>query len=213
MMPNTIEVLLVDDHAVVRAGYRRLLETAPNILIAGEAQDGETAYAMYAARVYQVVVLDMSLPGIGGLEVARRILRRDPQARILVCSIHEEATFVRCALEAGVTGYVSKSCPPDELIEAVEAVAGGRAHISAGIRKQLANTGPADSARLAALSAREFEIFRFLAAGRTVTEIARTLSISSKTVANYNTYIRKKLHAGNAADLARLAMRHGIVSD
>lgn len=211
MDAKPIEVLLVDDHAVVRAGYRRLLEMAPDIRIAGEAEDGETAYAMYAAHAYDVVVLDLSLPGIGGLEVARRILRRDPQAKILVCSIHEEATFVRCALEAGITGYVSKRSPPDVLIEAVAQAARGVPYISAEIRSQLSDDAPADD--LAALSAREFEIFRFLAAGRTVTEIARTLSISSKTVANYNTYIRKKLHAGNAADLARLAMRHGIVSD
>lgn len=214
MEANMIEVLLVDDHAVVRAGYRRLLETAPNIRIADEAEDGETAYALYASRRYDVVVLDMSLPGIGGLEVARRILRRDPGARILVSSIHEEATFVRCALDAGVIGYVSKSSSPEVLVEAVQQVAGGRAYVSAAIAKRLAGGGATDdSERLAALSAREFEIFRFLAAGRSVPEIARTLCISSKTVANYNTDIRKKLHAANAADLARLAMRHGVVSD
>lgn len=208
-----IAVLLVDDHAVVRAGYRRLLETVAGIRITGEAERGETAYAMYADGHYDVVILDMSLPGIGGLEVARRILRRDPEAKILVCSIHEEAMFVRCALEAGVIGYVSKSSPPDVLIEAVEQVAAGRRYVSAGLLEQLAHAAQADdSERLAALTAREFEIFRLLASGETVRDIARTLCISGKTVANYNTEIRKKLHAANAADLARLAMRNGVIS-
>ncbi len=207
-----IRILLVDDHAVVRAGYRMLLHNAAGIDIVAEADSGETACRAFAAVAPDVVVMDLSLPGMGGLEAIRRIRIRDPGARILVFSMHEDPVFVEQALAAGARGYITKSSAPQVLVEAVQQIAAGGVHLDPDIAQRLAfqrNRG--QGTPLAELSTREFEIFCLLAEGLSANEIARRLSLSYKTVANYSTQIKSKLEVGTVAELARLAIRHGIV--
>ncbi|MGI8739502.1 MAG: response regulator [Gammaproteobacteria bacterium] len=207
-----LKILLVDDHAVVRAGYRRLRENSSHHISVFEADTGEQAYAHYTHDHFDLVVMDLTLPGIGGLEAIRRITQRDRAARVLVFSIHDESVFIERALQAGARGYISKSSAAEVLVAAVERVVGGDVYLGPGIEKRLAAVNRAGAVNvLGALSVREFEIFRLLAEGRTVSEIAALLSLSVKTVANYNTQIRGKLKVASAAELARLAIRHGVV--
>jgi two-component system invasion response regulator UvrY len=209
---QALKVLLVDDHAVVRAGYRRLLENSSLNISVFEADTGEQAYSQYTQQPYHLVVMDLTLPGIGGLESLRRIIQRDRAARVLVFSIHDEAVFVERALEAGAQGYISKSSAAEVLVEAVERVVRGEVYLGPGIAERLAALKHTDTGGpLDALSPREFNIFRLVAEGRTVNEIAVLLSLSTKTVANYNTQIRAKLKVASAAELARLAIRYGVV--
>jgi len=212
-MANPIRILLVDDHAVVRAGFRTLLENQPGIVVVAEAESGEAACRKFVELAPDIVIMDLSLPGIGGLEAIRRIVARDHQARVLVFSMHEDTVFVEQALQAGARGYLGKSSAPVVLVEAVQQIAAGNVYLDADIAQRLAfqkTTG--DRGPFAALSTREFEIFCLLAEGLTVAEISARLSLSSKTVANYTTQIKSKLEVGTAAELARLAIRHGIVT-
>jgi two-component system, NarL family, invasion response regulator UvrY len=207
-----IGLLLVDDHAVVRAGYRLLLQNTPDIEIVAEAGSGEQAYRMYCEHGPDVVVMDLSLPGIGGLEAIRRIMARDRGARILVFSMHENTMFVEQALAAGARGYITKSSAPNVLIDAVRQVAAGRSHLDSNLAQQLVfqKVRERDSA-LMGLSTREFEIFCLLAEGLSASEIGTRLSLSYKTIANYTTQVKNKLGCSSMADLVRMAIRHGIV--
>jgi two-component system invasion response regulator UvrY len=209
---QAVKILLVDDHAVVRAGYRRLLESSPLNISVFEADTGERGYLRYSEQAFDLVVMDLTLPGIGGLETIRRITQRDSAARVLVFSIHDETVFIERALQAGACGYINKSSAAEVLIEAVEHVLRGEIYLGPRIAERLAALNYSDKGGpLTALSPREFDIFRLLAEGRTVNEIAALLSLSAKTVANYNTQIRTKLNVASAAELARLAIRYGIV--
>lgn len=209
---NTIRVLLVDDHAVVRAGYRLLLQNAREIDIVAEADSGEAAYRQYVELSPDVVIMDLSLPGMGGLEAIRRIVARDPRARILVFSMHEDMIFIEQAVNAGAMGYITKSSAPDVLIDAVKAIARGDAYLEADIAQRLSYRNlRGEDTPFSDLSTREFEIFCYLAEGLTAAEIANRLSLSHKTVANYSTQIKNKLDVGSAAELTRLAIRHGLV--
>lgn len=206
-------VLLVDDHAVVRAGYRLLLQSAPEIEVVGEADSGEQACQLFVDLAPDVVVMDLTLPGIGGLEAIRRIAQREPVAKVLVFSMHEEVLFVEQALAAGARGYVSKASAPHVLVAAVKQVAAGGQALAADIAERLAHArmrGPESPLR--ELSTREFEIFCLLAEGLSTVEIAKRLSLSHKTVANYGTQLKSKLQVGSAAELTRLAIRHGIIA-
>jgi len=209
---NIIRVLLVDDHAVVRTGYKNLLEDQSNIQIVGEAPSGETACKSYLEQQPDVVIMDLSLPGIGGLEAIRRIRGRDPEAKILVFSMHEDPVFVEQALQAGAKGYIPKSTAAEDMVEAVQKVAKGEVHLSPEIAQRLAvqKTRGSDMP-FENLSTREFEIFCLLAEGANVATIAERLSLSYKTVANYSTQIKNKLEVNTTAELARLAIRHGLV--
>lgn len=210
---NEIRVLLVDDHAVVRAGFTTLLRGQDDIDVVAEADSGEAALRAFVAHEPDIVILDLTLPGIGGLEVIRRIMARDGEARVLVFSMHEDVAFVEQALQAGARGYLGKSSAPEVLAEAVRAIADGNVYIDPDIAQRLAfhKTRGGDTL-FQALSTREFEIFCLLAEGMSVGDIAERLSLSYKTVANYATQIRSKLEVGTPAELARLAIRHGIVS-
>lgn len=210
MSPAVIEVLLVDDHAVVREGYRRLLESTGQIRVRGEAADAEMAYRLFSAQRFDVVVMDITLPGASGLEVMRRMLARDAQARVLIFSMHEEAVFPARAMRFGAMGYVSKSSAPDVLVQAVCTVAQGGCYLADKIAETLARPAPVRDIR-DALNAREFEILRLLANGRTLAEVAGLLHLSGKTVANYQTNIREKLGADNAFQVMRLAIERGLV--
>jgi two-component system invasion response regulator UvrY len=204
-------VLLVDDHAVVREGYRRLLEATGGIAVVAEADSGETAYARFVACAPDVVVMDISLPGIGGLEALRRICAREPVARVLMFSMHADSVFVERALDGGALGYVTKASAPDTLVEAVRAVAMGRRFLPRDLVRQMDENRPGEEhRRLEVLTEREFEVLRLLTDGRSLTEIAALLCVSGKTVANYQTNIRQKLSVDNPMQLLRLALSCGL---
>jgi two-component system, NarL family, invasion response regulator UvrY len=208
MMQSGISVLLVDDHAVVREGYRRLLDLETDLQVCGEAADAAQAYQRFCALQPAVVVMDVSLPGASGIEAMRRMLARTPGARILIFSVHEEAVFVRRALDAGALGYVTKASAPDVLVEAVRAVARGHSYLSPDVSHSLAlrssfHEGPPGHH----LSAREFEVLRLLVQGYTLPSIAEKLGVSQKTVANHQSTIRQKFGADNGVQLARMATR------
>jgi DNA-binding NarL/FixJ family response regulator len=207
-----ISVLLVDDHAVVREGYRRLLEMSSEIDVIGEAGNSADAYKLASKHKPAVVVMDISLPDVSGIETARRMLARDPALRILMFSMHEEAIFATRALQAGAAGYVTKASAPEILVDAVRAVANGEVFLSRDIAQTLAlkNLGDEDAA-LKALSQREFEIMRLLVGGQTLDAIAEKLGLSYKTVANHQSAIRQKTGAQSAIDLLRIAQRYGVV--
>ena len=209
-----VRVLLVDDHAVVREGYRRLLERTPEIEVVAEAATGEDAYRAFCNLNPDVVVMDINLPGMSGIEAARRMLAREPDARILVFSMHEDALFGSRALQAGARGYVTKASAPEVLVEAVKAVSAGRLYISHDMAQELAlQTVPGQDLPLNALSPREFEVFRLLAEGKSVADIARILSLSQKTVANYQSLIKQKLDADTSAQMVWIALKRGLVGN
>ena len=212
-MANPMRILLVDDHAVVRAGFKTLLENQGDMLVVAEAENGESACRQFIEHQPDVVIMDLSLPGIGGIEAIRRIAARQGDARILVFSMHEDTVFVEQALQAGARGYIGKSSAPVVLVEAVRQIAHGGIYIDPDIAQRLAfqKTKGTDSP-FKALSTREFEIFCLLAEGLSVNTIANRLALSYKTVANYSTQIKNKLDVGTTAELARLAIRHGVVT-
>ena len=206
------KILLVDDHAIVRAGYRLLLQNAAELEIVGEAASGEAGYRDYVSLQPDVVIMDLSLPGMGGLEAIRRIVARDRAARILVLSMHEDTVFVEQALQAGARGYLTKRTAPETLVAAVIQVAAGEIYLEVEIAQRLAfQKTRGRTTPFSMLSTREFEIFCLLAEGRNVAAIAKSLSLSYKTVANYSTQIKAKLEAGTTAELTRMAIRHGVV--
>jgi two-component system invasion response regulator UvrY len=207
-----IDVLLVDDHPVVRSGYRRLLEQAGDIAI-DEAGSAEQAYAAFSRHAPDVCITDLSLPGMGGLELLHRILARDDRARVLVFSMYDSAQLVRRALDGGARGFVSKQAPPDDLVAAVHAVHGGQRYLSGNLSRHLLRDGASDETqRLETLSQREFELFRLLAEGKSSADCAQVLNISHKTAANIQTRIKAKLNVSTSAALVHLALRTGIIA-
>ncbi len=211
-MSNTINVMLVDDHAVVRAGYNMLLKNASEITVVAEASSGEEAYQLYSTHKPDVVVMDLSLPGIGGIEAIKRICSRDSKATILVFSMHEEVIFVEQALQAGASGYITKSTDPQLLVEAIIRLSKGEKYIDAELAQRLAyEKSRGQDSLISDLSTREFEIFCMLAEGSNTSEIAKRLCLSYKTVANYSTQIKSKLNVSTIADIARLAIRYKII--
>jgi DNA-binding NarL/FixJ family response regulator len=206
--------MLADDHSVVRSGLRRLLEQTQNMEVVVEAESGEQAYQLFTEFSPDVAVLDLSMPGMGGLEAIRRILSRHPTARILVFSMHENASFASQALKAGARGYISKTGASEEPIIAVQEVMRGRTYISPSVAQKIALQSLAgQDGPLQQLSSREFEVFRLLAEGKNTEEIGDTLKISQKTAANYYTLIKQKLGISSSLELIRMAMRHGIIED
>jgi two-component system, NarL family, invasion response regulator UvrY len=212
MSDNKITVLLVDDHELVRAGFRRLLEDGEQFTVIAEAGSGEQAVQDYAKYHPQVVVMDISMPGIGGIGAIERIIARDSTAHILVLSVHEDSVFTTRALQAGAKGFIPKRSAPEEMLKAVQQVAQGKMCIDPAIAQQIAMQKLTGSDNLLdVLSQREFEVFRLLAEGKTVNEIADILSLSPKTVGTHHTNIKQKLDVSNSAELARLAIRSGLL--
>jgi DNA-binding NarL/FixJ family response regulator len=213
MKVDRVRVLLVDDHAVVRAGYRLLLQNAPEIEVVAEADSGELGCRLFAELAPDVVVMDLKLPGIGGLEAIRRIVQRSRQAKVLVFSMHEDILFVEQALAAGARGYVTKSSAPRVLVAAVKQVAAGGQPLAGDIARRLEFArGRGGDSPLRQLSTREFEIFCLLAEGLGSADVAKRLSLSHKTVANYGTQLKAKLGVATVAELTRLAIRHGVIA-
>lgn len=212
MSNNAIKIMLVDDHAVVRSGLCRLMENETNIEVVSEAGSGEDAYRQYDPEAIDVIVMDMSMPGMGGLESARRIIGRHAAAKIVIFSMHDNATIASQVLKAGVKAYVTKTSPDNDLIKAIEDVANGKTYLSSEIAKKIVlENMVGDDNPLNALSAREFEVFRLIAEGVITERISDRLKISQKTVANYQTMIKQKLGINSPIEIVRLAMRYGVI--
>ncbi len=213
MTSNAIEVLLVDDHEVVRTGYRRLLESERDIVVVAEAADGREAYLRYCEQHPNVVVMDLTMPEISGFEASRRIIARDPKARVLVFSVHETETYLKRVLDLGILGYISKRSASKVMVEAVRRVANGERYIGAEMKPYIEPSyTPRARRALDSLSPREFEVFCHLAEGKTVNDIAKLLNISPKTAGNHYTQVKKKLGATNAAELTLMALRAELIS-
>ena len=213
-MSKKINIILVDDHAVVRAGVRRLLEQESLFAVIGEAESGEKAYQLFGELNPDVMVMDLSMPGMGGLEAIRRILMRHERARILVLTMHEDLSFANQALKLGAKGYLIKNTLGDDLVKSIQTVSRGEVFLSDEIAKKMAMqsiSGEQDP--IHELSAREFEIFRLLAEGLEIDAIAATLNISSKTVSNYQTMIKQKLNINTPVELIRYAIKAGVIKN
>jgi two-component system, NarL family, invasion response regulator UvrY len=213
MVDGTIGVMLVDDHAVVRMGFRLLLEGSRDITVLGEAESGEDAVRRFAELKPDVVVMDISMPGIGGLEAIERILAKQPGIRILVLSAHEDAMHARRVLKAGASGYLTKRSAAEELIRAIGLVHQGKTYLEPGIAQQMAmqqlsgERNPVDT-----LSEKEFKVFLALAKGKSVQDIADIMSLSPRTVGTHLYNIKQKLGASNSAELAIIAIRAGLIN-
>jgi len=211
MTPN-ITILVVDDHPIVRSGVRQLIQQIPNVKVV-EAETGEDGYKQFQDVYPDMVLLDITLPGIGGLEVLRRIRAYRDDAKVLMFSMHEDPVFASRAMQAGARGYITKNNAADHLVEAVEKVLDGKVYLSADTAQELAmlNIGAGTSA-LSDLSRRELEILRLLGEGKSMNEISDVLGISYKTVANNLTQIKNKLDISKTAELMRFAISHGLSS-
>jgi|SRR6185437_3413283 DNA-binding NarL/FixJ family response regulator len=208
---DTTRILLVDDHAIVRQGYRRLLEGEPSILVVGEASNASQACQSVRELSPDVVVMDIALPGTSGIEATRRMLKEQPRLRILMFSMYDDAIYATRALEAGALGYVSKASAPEVLVQAIYSVARGQRYVSPDVAANVARSAAQPGKlEIAALSPREFEVLRLLVQGETVKSIGERLGLSEKTVANHQSAIREKLGARNSAQLARLAAQIGL---
>jgi two-component system, NarL family, invasion response regulator UvrY len=211
-MSEKIKVMLVDDHAVVRAGYQMLLKNSPEIDVVAEASSGEEAYRLHGTNDIDVIVMDLSLPGIGGIEAIKRIHARDNKTKVLVFSMHEEIIFVEQSLQAGASGYMTKSTDPQLLVDAIKRISKGDKYIDPELAQRLAfEKSRGQDSPLSDFSTREFEIFCMLAEGLNTSEVAKRLSLSYKTVANYSTQIKTKLDVATVADIARIAIRYNII--
>jgi DNA-binding NarL/FixJ family response regulator len=205
-----LRVALVDDHAVVRAGYRRLLELEPDMAVVAEYGDAESAYTELSGRAeIDLLVLDLSMPGRSGLELLRRLGQRRPELPVLVFTMHDGAAMLDQCLRAGAAGFVTKSSAPEVLVDAVRRAARGERPLSPDVAALAAATASPPPHQ--ALSSREFDILNQLLAGHNVDEIAQTLRLSAKTVANYQTQIRQKLGVGSAVELLRYAREHRLI--
>jgi DNA-binding NarL/FixJ family response regulator len=207
---DRVSVLLVDDHAVVREGYRRLLERHGDIAVIGEAGDAATAHSLFISLRPRIVVMDITLPGTSGLEAMRRMLLYDADARVLIFSMHEDTIFARRALQTGAYGYVTKASAPNVLVEAVLSISRGKKYLSPEIAQSVA-LGEA-MAYSHGLTQREFDVLRLIIQGQTVQEIAEALGLNSKTVANHQSTVRQKLGAETTIELLRKANTLGLAS-
>lgn len=211
-MKKTINVMLVDDHAVVRFGFRMLLEATDDIKVVAEADSAEAAYQQIPTAKPDVIVMDISLGGTMGVEATRRIVARDKLARVLGLSSHEDPSYVRYMLKAGALGYLSKRSAPDELIHAIRQVSEGRMYIDTSLSQRMAlEEFNGEKSPIEVLSEREFGVFIQLAKGASVNQIADMLNISPRTVGTHLYNVKQKLGAANQAELTLIAVRHGLI--
>ena len=208
-----ISVLLTDDHALVRSGIRRLLEDSGRVEIIGEAESGEEGVRLAQQLKPDVILMDVSMPGIGGVEACRRILQRRPEQKIIVLTIHDEQTFPKRMLEIGARGYLTKECGVDEMLGAIDQVNRGGAYIAPSIAQQLAlSLLPGNEANpIDRLSRREFQVMLMISHGLTNAEISDKLCLSPKTVSTYRLRLLEKLGAQNEVDLIKIAVEQGMV--
>jgi two-component system, NarL family, invasion response regulator UvrY len=213
-MADVSKILLVDDHAIVREGYRSLLQKQSNLTVIGEARDGEEAYRLFKLHTPDLTIMDLGMPSAGGIEAIKRICSWQRTARVLVFSMHQNAAYVLQALRAGARGYVTKSSPPSSLVRAVFEVLHGKIAMSRDIERELAFDKISESSRpLEELTPREFEVLQMLLAQQSVDQIATVLCISRKTVGNLHYLIKSKLGATSDIALALIALQYGLLEE
>ncbi len=206
-----VNVLLLDDHSVVRTGYRRLIDAEPDLSVVAEASTAAEAYARLQEGRIDLAVVDISLRGTSGIDAIRRILSREAQVRVLVLSMHDNPSIVTQAMRAGALGYLTKSSEPAELLDGIRAVARGRRVLSSDVAQLLAEASLDGEQVLSRLTPREFEVLRMLASGEETRQIATHMHLSPKTVLNHLSMVRQKLETDSDIKLLRLAVRHGLV--
>ena len=210
-----IRLVIADDHTIVREGLKQVLSAASDLSVVGEAQNGHEVIARVRELDFDVLLLDMSMPGKSGTELIKQVHAEKPKLRILVLSMHEEEQYAVRAIKAGASGYLTKESASAQLVSAIRKVAGGGAFITSSVAEQLAlgarpgAEGPPHST----LSDREFQVFKAIVAGKTVTDIASELNLSVKTVSTHKARILEKMNMTNSADLVRYAIRHRLVDD
>jgi two-component system invasion response regulator UvrY len=207
------KVMLVDDHDLVRTGIKRLLEDHPNIEIVGEAVSGEEALQQVTKYDPDVVLMDINMPGIGGLEATRKMLQRKPQLKIIVVTMHDDDLFPQRFLKAGALGYVTKGAKVEEILQAIRAVMANQHYLSAPIAQQIAlsQVGEEATSPFDSLSERELQVLLMMMDGHSIGAISEKLCLSPKTVSTYRTRLYAKLGVQNDIELARLALLHGVV--
>lgn len=208
-----IKVMLVDDHDLVRTGIKRLLEDHPNIKIVGEATSGEQALDLIAENDPDVVLMDINMPGIGGLEATRKLLQRKPKLKIIVVTMHEDDMFAQRLLKAGAMGYLTKGAKVEEILQAIEAVMANQRYLCPSIAQQIALSQMAEeeSSPFDSLSERELQVLLMMMDGQSISAISEKLCLSPKTVSTYRTRLYAKLGVQNDIELARLALQYGVV--
>ncbi|GAB4181200.1 MAG: UvrY/SirA/GacA family response regulator transcription factor [Wenzhouxiangellaceae bacterium] len=208
-----IRVLIVDDHDLVRTGLRHIIDRAEDVDVVAEAGSGDEALRRHRELTPDVVLMDISMPGMSGLEVTQRMLRSDDSTRIIILTAHAQSPFPTRLLEAGAMGYLTKACAADELLSAIRSVNEGRRYIGSEIAQQLALAllPGTEQSPFEELSSREMEVTLMLTQGLNVADIAQTMSLSPKTVSTYKYRIYEKLQIKNEVELTRLAMRHGLI--
>lgn len=209
---SSLNVLLVDDHSVVRMGFKMLIDSEKDMQVIAEAETGEEGIIKFQEIKPDVIVMDITMPGIGGLEAIERIIAKDKNAKILVLSAHEDSVHPKRVLSAGAIGYLTKRSAAEELINAIRTVGSGKKYIESSVAQQLAITqlsGENDPTEV--LSDREFEVFISLAKGKSTNEIADTMCLSPRTVGTHLYNIKQKLNANNSAEIALIAIRCGLL--
>jgi len=209
-----LTLLLVDDHAVVRSGFKVLLQTWDDVDVVAEANSGEEALPLYTLHRPEVVVMDIAMAGMGGIEAIKRLMALDPQVRILALSAHEDSSYAKRALQAGALGYLSKRTAPEVLIDALRMVAHHQRFIDPIIAQRMTNQRTdSDTHDIDKLSPREFEVFLSLAKGRSVLDISQALGLSASTVGTHLYKVKLKLQLSNQSEMTLLAMRHGLLDE
>ena len=209
-----LTLLLVDDHAVVRSGFKVLLQTWDDVDVVAEANSGEEALPLYTLHRPEVVVMDIAMSGMGGIEAIKRMIAKDPGARILSLSAHEDTSYSKRALQAGALGYLSKRTAPEVLIDALRMVARHQRFIDPIIAQRMANQRTdSDTQYIDKLSPREFEVFILLAKGKSVVDISQSLGLSASTVGTHLYKVKQKLQLSNQSEMTLLAMRHGLLDE
>ena len=209
---SQIKILLVDDHAVVRMGFKMLIEAEDDITVIGEAESGEVAIKLFQELKPDIIVMDITMPGIGGIEAIDRIMAKDKNTKILVLSAHEDSVHPKRVLNAGARGYLTKRSAAEELIKAIKSIHQGKRYLEPSIAQQMAITQlSGESNPVEILSDREFEVFIALAKGKSTNDIADTLCLSPRTVGTHLYNIKQKLNANNSAEIALIAIRCGLI--
>jgi DNA-binding NarL/FixJ family response regulator len=210
-----IRLVIADDHAIVREGLKRIVSEAEGLQVEAEAADGNEVMKVVREREFDVLMLDLSMPGRSGMELIKLVKAERPKLRILVLSMHQETQYAVRAIKSGASGYLTKESAPGELVQAIRKIAAGGAYVTAEVAEQLAlGAMPGTEKPLhGTLTDREFDVFRRLVAGSSVTEIAAALNLSVKTVSTHKANLMQKLGVANQSDLVRYSIRHGLSGD
>ena len=210
---KSITVLLVDDHQIVRVGFRRLIETTSDIRVLAEAQSGEESYQLVNDLRPNIIIMDINMPGIGGLEAIGRLRKRNVKEKIIALTVHETEPFPSRVLAAGAQGYLSKRCAPQELIQAIRKVYRGETFVTNQVMREINKTPGSDEAAINKLTPREFQVFSLLAEGRTAVEIGQDMSLSHKTIHSHRSNIMKKLKLETNFSIVQFAILQGIAKN